>query len=250
MRAFALLEALAVSEGMNLGEIARQVRLPRSTVHRLLTTMEALRYVEFDRLTHRWAIGSQAFRVGAAFVQKRDLGQFGRSVMKSLVREFRHPVNIAIVEGDGVRIVAQETPGDALQPFPPAGARLPLHTTASGKMLMARWSADALDGFLHGRALTANTARSIVDPAALRRELAGVCDQGYAIDDEEQADGLRCVAASVLDRYGRPLASLSISDARPKLDTDRMRKLGPALTLAARKLSSEVRSQFGLNIKP
>src|ERR1700691_3299017 len=84
VRAFHLLDLLTDHDGgLSLTEIAKLVDLPRSTAHRLLTTMLALRYVEFDNKTHRWMIGIQAFRIGKAFSQVRDLARLGRPIMRS-----------------------------------------------------------------------------------------------------------------------------------------------------------------------
>jgi IclR family acetate operon transcriptional repressor len=96
VRAFGILDELAKSDNMTLSDLSRAVGLPRSTTHRLLTTMEALRYVAFDRRRNGWSIGVQAFTVGAVFAQTRDLGQLGRTIMRSLMSEVQHCVNIAV----------------------------------------------------------------------------------------------------------------------------------------------------------
>jgi IclR family acetate operon transcriptional repressor len=245
VRAFGVLDELANNDGASLSEIARKVALPRSTVHRLLTTMEALQYVEFDRRSHLWSIGVQAFTVGAAFVQTRDLGQLGRSIMRSLMTEVHHSVNIAVREGAGMCYVGQVAATGIRKTLVKPGSCLPMHTTASGKVLMAHWEQTQLERFLDRRKLTRPTAKSIVDHDRVREELALVRQRGYAIDDEEQSDGLRCVAAIVLDRYGLPKASLSISDTAARLDDQRIDEIGPSLMLAARQLSREITTQLG-----
>jgi IclR family acetate operon transcriptional repressor len=245
VRAFGVLDALASTNGASLSEIARKVALPRSTVHRLLTTMEALHFVEFDRVTHLWSIGVKAFTVGAAFVQTRDLGQLGRSIMRSLMTEVHHSVNIAVQEGSGMCYVGQVAATGIKQKVIRPGSCLPMHTTASGKVLMAHWQQGEVERFLDRRTLAKHTTKSIVDPLAIREELAIIRQRGYAIDDQEQADGLRCVAAIVLDRYGMPKASLSISDTVSRLDRGRMDEIGPTLMLAARQMSKEITAQLG-----
>jgi IclR family acetate operon transcriptional repressor len=244
VRAFGLLDELSKSNGVSLSDIARKVSLPRSTAHRLLTTMEAMHFVQFDRITHEWSVGVKAFTVGASFVQTKDLGQIGRSIMRSLVTELHHSVNIAVHEGSGMCFVGHVAATGIKQVIKP-GSCLPLHTTASGKVMMAHWHSDELEQFLDRRTLGRRTAKSIVDPLALRDELALVRQRGYAIDDEEQADGLRCVAALVVDRYGEPKASISISDTTARLGTERIEQLGPTMMLAARQMSSEIVSQLG-----
>jgi IclR family transcriptional regulator, acetate operon repressor len=120
---------------------------------------------------------------------------------------------------------------------------LALHTTASGKALIAQWSRSEFDRYLDSASLKARTARSIIDGDRLRRELAEIAARGYALDDEEHSDGLRCVAAVVNDRYGLPKGSLSISDRSSHLTRERLDVLGPALMSAAQRMSIEIAAQ-------
>ena len=244
VRAFGILDELA-KRTSTLQELARALDLPRSTTHRLLTTMEALRYVAFDRRTRCWTIGVQAFTVGAVFAQTRDLGHLGRSIMRSLASELRHCVNIAVPEGPGIcyvdQVAAEGCPQTAARP----GVILPLHTTASGKVVMAHWSTFELDRYLDRTALAARTERSIVDESLLRPELALIRERGFAIDDEEHEQGLRCVATVVLDHAGAPRGALSISDRSSRLARSRLGELGPSLIVAARQLTDQMNPRFG-----
>lgn len=243
VRAFGILDELAKNDSMTLSQLARGVGLPRSTTHRLLTTMEALRYVAFDRQRNGWSIGVQAFTVGAVFAQTRDLGQLGRMIMRSLMSQVQHCVNIAVPEGTGVCYVGQVATNGFRQTAARPGAVLPLHTTASGKALMAHWSHSELVRYMNKAPLAARTARSIIDGDRLRSELAQIRARGYALDDEEHSDGLRCVAAVVNDRYGVPKGSLSISDRSSQLTRARLNELGPSLINAAQRMSIEVATQ-------
>ncbi|WP_380879513.1 IclR family transcriptional regulator [Sphingomonas sp. DBB INV C78] len=245
VRAFGILDVLAKGGSLTLRELALAVDLPRSTAHRLLTTMEALRYVAFDRRTNRWAIGVQAFTVGAVFAQSRDLGHLGRSIMRSLATELQHCVNIAVPEGSGICYVDQAAVDGYRQTAARPGAVLPLHTTASGKMMMSHWSRFELDRYLDRVPLRARTARSIVETSGLRQELARVRERGFATDDEEHDQGLRCVAAMVFDRLGTPRGALSISDRASILGRERLVELGSTVVDAARQITSQMDPRFG-----
>jgi IclR family acetate operon transcriptional repressor len=240
VRAFGLLDRLADCDGMGLSEVARAVNLPRSTAHRLLSTMEALHYVRFDRESNRWCIGHQAFKVGAAFAQTRDLGEIGRGMMRSLLREVNHCVNVAVPEAHGVCYVDQAIRDGFRQTVARPGAVLPMHTTASGKVIMANWSPLELDRYLAHKELRQRTERTLVNSDRLRAELALVRERGYAIDDQEHEDGLRCVAALVRGYRGDSFAALSVSDRVASLDRLRMDELGPMLVSAARRLSDNL----------
>lgn len=247
VRAFAVLDELAMTQGLSLSELTRRVKLPRSTVHRLLTTMEAVRYVKFSRQSHEWAIGLQAFIVGSAFAQSLNLGQRSRSIMRSLMSEVDHPINLAMPGLGGMYYVAQEAAGSWCANLP-GGARLPMHATASGKVLMAYWQEEELERFIDRRFFEKSTPRTIVDPAALRDELRTIRNRGYAIDDEEHVDGLRCVAAIVFDPNRLPKAALSISDRIDRLSQSRIDEMGPTILHSAGKMSHEIAIQSGLEI--
>lgn len=241
VRAFGLLDVLAKhDDGLTLTELAKLGKLPRSTAHRLLTTMDALRYVEFDSASSRWMIGVQGFALGSAFVQTRDLGRLGRPIMRSLMIEANEVVNIAVSESEGIRYVGQVRPVDQRAQVGQPGTHLPMHTTASGKALLAHWGPAELDGFLQGRSLVRRTYSSIVEKSALVQQLDHIRTQGFAIDSEENSAGIRCVAAPVFDRNNRVRASLSISGNCGRLPDQRLHTLGRSLAAAARRMSEDI----------
>lgn len=234
VRAFGILDQLARGDSLTLSELAMAVDLPRSTTHRMLTTMEAMRYVGFDRETNRWSIGVQAFALGVGFAQSRNMGQVGREVMQTLARDTHHCVNMAIPEASGIcyvdQIMASGDPQTAARP----GIVLPLHMTAAGKVIMAHWPKSRLDQFLDRQPLAARTGKSIVDADLLRQQLVQVRECGFAIDDEEYDSGLRCVATTVFDRLGGLRGALSVSDQSDRLTRSRLGEIGPALVQASR----------------
>jgi IclR family acetate operon transcriptional repressor len=244
VRAFGVLDALCGSDGITLSDVARAVALPRSTTHRLLTTMEGLGYVRFDRSCSHWLIGMQAFKVGAAFVQTKDLGQLGQDIMRSLMVEVRHSVNISVRDKNAMCYLSQVKANVEKRVGPRPGACLPLYSTAAGKALMAGWTERELDRFLLQNRLYTRTQHTIADPDSLRRELRLVNERGYAIDDEEHELGLRCVAAMIVDKAGGPRGAISVSDTAIALKPDRLIELGPILALSARKLSSQIAHQL------
>ncbi len=241
VRAFGLLDTLAKhDDGLTLTQVAALAKLPRSTAHRLLTTMAALRYVEFDPANNCWMIGVQAFALGSAFVQVRDLGRLGRPIMRSMMVEANEIVNIAVSDTEGVRYVGQVRPIDQRASTCQPGTHLPMHTTASGKVLLAHWKPTELDSFLQGRPLARRTYASIVEKSALVLQLDQIRSRGFAIDDQENSTGMRCVAAPVFDRNNRVRASLSISGSITRLPDQRLNTLGHSLAAAARRMSEDI----------
>ncbi|WCT74159.1 IclR family transcriptional regulator [Sphingomonas naphthae] len=240
VRAFSILDTLAADEnGLTLTEVAKTTRLPRSTAHRLLTTMNALRYVEFDTTTNRWMIGVQGFSLGSAFVQSRDLGRLGRPIMRSLMIDAGETVSIAVADPSGVTYVGQARPVNSRIAAAP-GSSLPMHASASGKVLLAHWDELDRNAFLSRHELGRRTSLTITEKNALASELSAIRARGYAIDNQENLLGMRCVAAPVFDRKGRVRASLSMSGSVARLSEQRLAGLGRTLALAAQRMTHDI----------
>ena len=245
VRAFGLLDTLAKSDdGLTLTEIASVVKLPRSTAHRLLTTMDALRYVEFDNRTNRWMIGVQAITLGSAFVHVRDIGRLGRPIMRSLMIDSNEVVNIGVSDQTSVRYVGQVRPLGVQRDAADKGTTLPMHTTASGKVLLAHWADDQLSSFLRKQTLVRRTSSSIVEEHELVRELAEIRARGYAVDDQENSMGRRCVAVPVFNCHRQVRASLSITGGIARMPDSRLAALGHSLAGAAARMTSTIGSVF------
>ena len=241
VRAFSILDALRVAdEGMTLTEIAGSARLPRSTTHRLLATMNALRYVEFDPAGSRWMVGLQAFALGASFMKTRDVARLGRPIMRSLMIDAGETVNIGSASADGLAYIAQLRAAHDQGVGIPTGAMMPLNTTASGKALLAFGSDTRKDAFLGSAILSRETEASCVRTDAFANELERVRSQGYAVDDQEHRIGLRCIAAPVFDSAGKARLALSISGSIARLPDQRLPRLAHALTSAAARMSAEI----------
>lgn len=241
VRAFGMLDVLAECErGLTLAEISRHVGLPRSTAHRLLSTMGDLGYVSFDPESNRWAVGLQAFAVGNAFARNRDLCRLGRPVMHSLMLDAHETVNVAVSRAQGVYFVGQVQASGVRPTLAKPGLELPIHTTAVGKAMMANWHRDELDGFFRKRELRSKTANSITEPSSLVSQLDLVRKRGFAVDDQENAIGIRCVAAPVYNEDGLAVASISISGSIARIPDDRIHQLGSTLAQAAQRVTETI----------
>lgn len=240
VRAFGILDELGSQRGMTLSELAVAVGLPKSTTHRLLTTMETLNYVQFDRNDNRWSVGMGAFRLGSAFAQTADFEKVGRGIMRSLVLEVNHSVNLCLPQSNAMFYLRQVIARDGWPTAAKEGASLPMYTTAAGKCIMACWTERELDAYLEKKELVPRTSRTIANRAALRKELSQILERGYAIDDEEELNGTRCVAAVVTDRIGTPKAALSISNSTMRMKRNRFDDIGILVANAARRMSREV----------
>jgi IclR family acetate operon transcriptional repressor len=244
VRAFGLLEALAAKpDGMTLTEVAREVGLARSTAHRLLTTMEAMRFVRFATENNRWSVGVQAFAVGAAFAGPRDLSKLARPIMRSINVALDEVVNICVLRQHEIVCVDQVRSDAGGAPLKP-GARLPAFASASGKAWLAHSDTALIDSILSRDPIRPRTRHGLRDMGALMDDLNRARSRGYAVDDQEFALGLRCVAATVFNEDGKPHATLSISGPAEQLTAERVVEAGLRLGEAARRMTASIGGRY------
>ncbi len=227
VRALSLLNRLATAdEGYALTELAQQVGLASSTAHRLLTTLEQERYVHFDPERRLWSVGVQAFVAGSAFLKTRSLVASARPTMRALMEESGETVNLAVEDQSEAIYLAQVECRQMMRAFARPGARVPLHCSSVGKALLSAGEEAALAKILHRQGLPRVTVKTIATAAALRADLARARERGYAVDDEEHAVGLRCVAAVIFNETAEAVAAVSISGPMARIPDERIPLLG------------------------
>ena len=242
VRALSLLNRIAEAPegGMSLTELAQQAGLPSSTAHRLLTTLEQERYVRFDQDRRLWSIGMQAFVAGCGFTKTRSLIGLARPHMRVLMEETGETVNLA-VEDDGMAVyLAQVECRQMMRAFARLGSRVPLHCSAVGKAILMSWSDKALARILRRQGMQCLTVRTIGSPALLRAELERSRRVGHAIDDEEHAVGLRCLAAPIHDENGDVVGAISASGPMARMTDERLGPVAALVVGAARTISHEL----------
>lgn len=241
-RALTLLRQLADSgDGMSLTELSEAAALPPSTTHRLLTTLEAERFVRPDPQAGVWRIGVSAFFVGSAFARNRDKLSLARPYLRRLMEMSGETANL-FVESDGEAIcIGQIESRHAMRAITGVGGRVSMHSSGAGKALLAAMEPAYRDRILNSLDLSRETQRTITDRARLKRELDETLRRGYAVDDEEHALGLRCIAAPVFDEFGWATAAVSISGPSARIPSERLAALGGMVAQA----TLEVTREFG-----
>ncbi len=241
-RALALLRAIARShDGLTLTEVAHTVGLPPSTAHRLLTTLQQARFVRFDPIGHLWQVGVEAFAVGNAFARTRDVVMMARPLMRRLMEESGETVNLYVADEGGEAVcMAQVECRQLMRAISRPGGRVKMHCSGAGKAILAWLGERELAKVLERHGLPRATERTVVTPKALRADLELVRRRGYAVDDEEHAVGLRCVAAPILDEHGLPLAGLSVSGPTARVPDHRVSLLGALVAQAAASVTAEI----------
>lgn len=206
---FRILEVLKDHDGCGVAEIADHLGMPKSTVHDHLQSLHTLGYVVKDDGIYR--VGARFLDLGGYARQRMKTYQVARPEIKKLAEETGEHANL-MVEQHGQGIFLDKTEGeDAVQLDTYAGMQVHLHTTALGKAMLAHMPDERVDEIVDRHGLPAVTENTISDPEELREQLREVRKQGYAVDDEERVEGMRCIAAPIVGPDDDPAGAVSIS---------------------------------------
>lgn len=239
-RAADVLCALAQGGGpVGVRELSARMGISKSSVHRIMVSLESRGFVELEPSTGRYRLGVRAMEVGIAALDQMELHGVCRPFLEDLLRRTNETVNLAILDEEEAQVIylAKLEPPQSIRINTRLGARRPAHSTALGKALLAELAPARLATILHRRPLARLTERTIVDPAELTRHLAESRARGYTVDDEEFELGIICVASPVWDRHGSPLAAISVSAPSFRTPAERVAELGGLVRTAAREIS-------------
>ncbi len=235
-RAMVILETLGTSGGMTLTELATALDQSPATAYRVLTTLETRSIVELDQQRQTWHVGAGAFRIGSAFLRRTNLLERARPIMQQLMEATGETANLGIENKTNVLFVSQVETHASIRAFFPPGTQSPMHASGIGKALLAQFDEPRLNAVV-SQGLESFTSRTLTNGSALLSDLAATRRRGFAIDDEERNEGMRCVAAPVFDATGRAVAGLSISGPTARIRPDRTEAMGQAVRDAAKDLS-------------
>jgi len=240
-RALGILDLLA-GESPELGpsEVSERTGLHKSTVHRLLQVLERHRLIEKIAQNGKYRLGLRLFELGSKAMTQFDLRERAQAYLKRLVLETGETAHICILDGDRMLSIANVESPRTLRTPSTVGHRTPLHCTSVGKALLAFLPESEQNDLINQCELTDYTRRTITKPARLKAELKLIRQRGYAMDDEEVEEGLRCVGAPVMDHSGRVVAAMSIAGPAFRLTDDRIPAVARSVIQAASELSVEL----------
>ncbi len=240
-RGLTLLEKLAETEGgITLTEISQRASLPPSTAHRLLNTLADMGFVYQSKEDGLWYVGLKTYRVGCAFVSNRDFAGESHAYLRKLMEASGETANLSILDGTYACFIGQVQCHEVMRMLVRLGSRIPAHASGSGKAMLSALPEDELAIVLRDSELIELTAKTITNPDKLRMQFATIRARGYSYDDEENAMGLRCVAAPIYDEFAEPLGAISLAGPIARLTDERILKLGPLVAHTAREITEKL----------
>ncbi|WP_251975942.1 IclR family transcriptional regulator [Salinicola avicenniae] len=241
VRGLTILERLAAApNGLALSDVAEQLELAPSTTHRLLQALFQQHFITQDLETGLWKIDVKTFRIGSSFLEARDFVATARPYLRQLAAATGETANLGIRDDGMVVYLAQSESKQMMRMITRLGSRAPLHASGVGKALLAWMPSAEFDTIMVGRELESETPNTLTDIPTLTHQLEEVRARGYAIDREEHAIGLNCVAATLHDESGLPLAAISVSGPVARIDDSRLPELARLVAETAAEITARI----------
>lgn len=234
-RAVTIMEILARTGEAGVTEISGELGVHKSTAFRLVAALERRGLVEQVEGRGKYRLGMGLLRLAGATTARLDVVQEARPISRKLAADTGETVNVAVLADRSALYLDQVAGSSALQSHNWVGQHIPLHATANGKVLLLGLDGERQSEML-GR-LQAYTDHTITTRDRLRKELAQVREQGYAVAVDELEVGLAAIAAPVHNAHGDVIASMSVSGPTFRLTSERIDQIIPTLVEAAAEVS-------------
>jgi IclR family KDG regulon transcriptional repressor len=243
-KAFAILSAISSSqEGLGVSELAKVLKMAKSTVHGMTSALEELGAVMRDPLTKKYKLGFALLEIGRSAYSRIDLKTSARPIMEELMEKTQTSVFLGVLNLDHVTVLDIVESNQDLKITAPVGSTIPLFAGAVGKVFLASMEAEQAAKIVKSNGLPRFTTNSIADTKLYLQELNWVREKGYAVDDEEYILGVRAAAAP-LQGLGQLRAAIWAVGFKAGLDEKKMKTLSRETQKAAKTISRRIQEQL------
>jgi len=225
---------------LSLSELSSRLGMAKSTLHGLLSTLINIHYLEQEQDTGRYKLGIQLFELGSQITNTWSEKAIAKTYMEKLIEKSGETVHLAMLSNGEVLYVEKQEAYSSIRIATAPGAKLPVHCTGVGKVLLAYSSVQEIDQILKDYKFSAHTNFTITDRKTLMLELQQIIAQGYAYDNQEFVDGLRCVAAPIFNHTNRVIFSLSVSGPLYRMQDEQIEEYKQLLLDATYEISRKL----------
>lgn len=244
-RVLDLLDLLSRSGPLGVSEIARRMAISKTVAWRLADTLHERGYAVKDPDTRRYMLGLKVLELSASVRYRLEIVKVARPYIEELVGKCDETVDLGVYDRNEVVFVDKKESTRSVRMVSSIGRRLPLHCTGTGKALLAFLPDSEIDRVI-SRGLARYTDNTITTPEDLRRELARIRADGYAVDRQEFEMGVKCVGAPVLNPDGKAVAAISIAGPAARITDERIPALAEMVKAAAEGIARDLHGDFGV----
>lgn len=240
-RTLSILESVAhSSNGMTNSDINRRLKIPKSSASYILRVLENRGYLIREKESGKYRLGLKLMSLTRDMLTHIDVRDVARPVMESFVKKVKLSMHLAVLD-NGRAVYIEKVEAESFVKMDIwVGHRLPIHTTAIGKVLVSQFPENEITAILDVRGMERKTPKSITNQKKYLAELNKVREYGFAVDNEENAVGVRCVAAPVFDANGKIIAALGTSSTIMQIDEVQLPKVLEIVKSSALKISEQL----------
>jgi IclR family transcriptional regulator, KDG regulon repressor len=233
--------SLFIDEKKPIGitEFSKKLGLPKTTIAGIVSTLEAIGYLEKDPITGKYRLGPQLFQLGMKYATNMDLVTIARAWMERLCFQFMEPVNVGMLVGDKVTIVIRIEPENRYMVFPQAGSIIPTHSTCIGKAILAYMDPVKRDLLLKYYGFERLTSNTITSRDRFLDEIELVRSSGVSFDNQESINGLAGIGGPIFNHTGLVVAAFAIT-GNPENIAKRRENIIEAVKFTSQQVSSQL----------
>ena len=240
-KAIEILEALAKREnGVGITQLSKQLDLPKSTIHQILSTLKSVRFAEQNPEDRKYHLGLRIFELGNIFQSQLQLRKIVHPYLYNLSGKTDETTYLVVLENDRIVYIDCVESTARLRAHPLFGIRVPLHCTSLGKAIMAFLPEQKINEIIHENGLERFTDNTITDSQILKRELKEIRKRGYATDNMEHEEGIRCVGAPIRNHRKKVFAAISVSGPSQRFDPPRIQTMAKLVIEASEEISRKM----------
>jgi IclR family acetate operon transcriptional repressor len=221
-------------------QIAEQIGIHKSTVHRLLATLENKRFVQRDPETGMYRLGIRLLQMAYLTLEQNDLRRLAAPFMRRLGEQYHENIHLAVLDDEDVVYLSIIDSPQRVKLAAAIGQRLPAYATASGKAILAFLPEKVVLRILD-RGMPQLTPFTHISSDTFFEDIHSIRERGFAISEQEFEDDINAVAAPVFDPEGQPIASVAVASPAFRLTHERMMEIGPILVAVTGEISQEVK---------
>jgi DNA-binding IclR family transcriptional regulator len=237
LNAVKILESLATAPNQGVSDLSRNLGLPKSSVFGILETLSSTGMLERTAENGKYHLGAKLIELGYRAQVDLDLCRIARPFLQGLNAQFDETVHLTILDRDEVLYLDCVESKRRLRTYSVIGIRAPLYCTSVGKAILAFQGDDEIRRIARTEGLAPFTDHTITNEAMLLDETKKIRLDGYAVDDMEHEDHLRCVGAPIRNAQGRVFAAISLSGPAERNTKERILEMAPFAVTAGREIS-------------
>ncbi|MBD8068627.1 IclR family transcriptional regulator [Bacillus sp. PS06] len=243
-RALSILELLKVERsGLGITDIAKQLKVSKSTAHRLITSLSNFGYVKKDQVTEKYILSLKLLELGDSVLQSLDIRSIASPHLKDLAHELEETVHLVFLENSEIVYIDKIESPQTIRMYSRIGKRAPVHCTGVGKAILAYLDPSEIDTIIMEKGLKKFTDYTHITRESLLNELRNIRNNRYSVDEQEHELGIRCVAAPIFDHSNKVVAGISVAAPIYRLELTKVELYAEKITNCARNISKELGNQ-------